>query len=373
MLRNHLAQIYYEPGENSAQPQQLAWKSAPDEANDMRLLSAGLRDGLETHNEYEEEGQCVALVSEDLDVFDDCVSHFSEDDPHTLLDRLRAHLTSRLSPDEFFETPLTFIGEQYTIETRLGEPAAVFAMTEIHCSRTHRLQKYFLIYAEAPRLWRRVTVSATILRSSQLSVDSKVAAPDLIFSRFMTLPGNLQYQLQGLFKNINLLQTVTKISLTIAEQSTGIYTIDIPSVVVSEDLDESCRNNEEAMLRDIEHIGCPQYLESEVIVQGRIDAVTYIAQIESRPCIERKMPFLGAGLPGDDGLERFWQDLKLTKSLYECNGVVKFLGVVLDDTRTYLKSFLQELPALGTIRSILANAEPRGERIPWSVRATWAS
>ena len=38
-----------------------------------------------------------------------------------------------------------------------------------------------------------------------------------------------------------------------------------------------------------------------------------------------------------------------------------------------MKSFLQELPALGTIRSILAHAELRGDRIPWSVRATWAS
>lgn len=61
------------------------------------------------------------------------------------------------------------------------------------------------------------------------------------------------------------------------------------------------------------------------------------------------MPFSGGGLPGDNGLKRFWQDLKLAKSLYECDGVVQFMGIVLDDTRTHIKSFLQELPALGTI------------------------
>ena len=279
----------------------------------------------------------MAEISEDTtsdtDIFDDCVSHFSGDHPRTLIDRLRDHFTNRLSPDDFFETPLTFVGEQYTVETMLGEPAAVVAMTEIHCSSIHRLQRYFLIYAEAPRLWRRVTVSATILRSSQSSVDSGVEAPDLIFSTCKTLPGNLQYQLQGLLQNLTLLETVTKISLTIAEHHTEFHTIDTTSVVVSEDLEESYINIEEEMLRDIEHRDCPQYLQSEVIVRGRMDAVTYMAQVECRPCMERKMPVAGAGLPGDNGLQRFWQDLRLAKSLYECDGVVKFLGVVLDDNR----------------------------------------
>lgn len=375
LLGNHLAHVHSDLAENRAQIQQLTRDSAVGEANDGKLLSAGLSGQL---GGYGGGGQCLAEIPEDTaldatDIFDDCVSHVSEDDPHTLIDRLRAHFTNRMSPDDFFKTPLTFVGEQYTIETRLGEPAAVVAMTEIHCSSTHRLQRYFLIYAEAPRLWRRVTVAATILRSSKSSVDSEIAAPDLTKSTYKTFPGNLQYQLQALLKSLTLLETVTQISLTVAEHSTGFSTIDTSRVVVSEDLEESYINNEEGMLRDIEHMAYPQFLQSEVIVQERVDAVTYIAQVESRPCMERKMPFSGAGLSGDNGLRRFWQDLKLAKSLYECSGVVKFMGIVLDDTRTHVKSFLQELPALGTIRSILAHAELRGDRIPWSVRATWAS
>lgn len=378
LLHNRIAQISCELGGNRAQIQQPTRQPALGEANDRKLLPAGLRDEFKAFERYGGEGRYVAEISEDTvsdatDVFDDCVSHISEDHTHTLIDQLRAHFTNRVSADDFFETPLTFVGEQYTVDTMLGEPAAVVAMTEIHCSSIHRLQKYFLIYAEAPRLWRRVTVSATVLRSSQYSVDSEVAAPDLVFSTYRTLPGNLQYQLQGLLKNTTLLETVTKISLTIAEHSTGSYTIDAPSVVVSEDLEESCIDKEGKMLRDIDHMNCPQYLQSEVIVRERMDAVTYIAQVESRPCMERKMPFSGAGLPGDNGLKRFWQDLKLAKSLYECDGVVNFMGVVLDDNRTHMKSFLQELPPLGTIQSILARAELREDRVPWPVRATWAT
>ena len=362
LLPTHLTQIQCGLGENRAQIQQLTRKSAVGEPDDRELLPAGSR---------------VTEISDDTDsdatdIFDDCVSHFSEDRPGTLVDRLRTHFASRVSPDDFFENPLTFVGEQYTVETMLGEPAAVVAMTETYCSSIHRLQRYFLIYAEAPRLWRRVTVSATMLRSSQYLVDSEVASPDLIFSTYKTLPGNLHTQLQGLLKNLTLLETVTRISLTIAEHSPANYTIYTPSVVVSEDLEESYTTNEEEMLRDIEHMNCPQYLQSEVIVRERVDAQTYVAQVESCTCIERKLPFSGAGLPGDDGCQRFWQDLKLAKSLYECDGVVQFMGVVLDDNRTHVKSVLQELPPLGTIRSILAQAELREERVPWPVRATWA-
>ena len=378
LIHNALAQAYREPGEIRPETKQLTRRFGVGGVNERRLLSQGLRDNIEVYNSYRREDRYMTETSEDTasdttDIFDDCASQFSEDNPHTLIGRLGAQFTNRMSPDEFFKTPLTFVGEQYTVETWLGEPAAVVAMTEIHCSSVHRLQRYFLIYAEAPRLWRRITVSATILRSSRRSVDSKIAAPDHIFSTFKTLPGNIQYQLQALLKNLTFIQTVTEISLNIAEDSQRNYILDVPSVVISEDPDESYTNDEEEMLQAIEHMNFPQYLQNEVIVQRRIDAVTYVAQVESRPCMERKKPFSGGGLPGDSGLERFWQDLKLAKSLYQCNGVVKFMGVVLDDSRKHIASFLQELPTLGTIRSILADAELRKERIPWSVRETWAS
>ncbi|KAG8528226.1 uncharacterized protein KY384_007143 [Bacidia gigantensis] len=364
--------------DNSARVLQLNLKPIFDEEDDEKQLGLTLKGGSKTHN-----GTCRQIQnpdevfestpSETSDVFDDCVSHLSDDSPRTQIDRLQAHFMSRASPDDFFQNPLTFFGESYTIESRLGDSAAVVAMTEIRCSSINRLQKYFLIYAESPRLWRRVTVSAKILRSSGSSIDSQVAAPDLILSTYKTLPGDLQYQLQELLKSTTLLDTVTRVSMTVTEYCVGKYMIDTPSVVVSEDLEETQRGCEQEMLREIEHTDRQQYLQSEIIVQERLDAVTYIAQVESRSCMERKMPFRGAGMPGDNGLNRFWQDLRLAKSLYECNGVVKLIGVVLDDSRTHLKSFLQELPALGTIRSILAHAELRGERVPWSVRAAWAS
>ena len=86
------------------------------EADIRRLLSASLSDEIEVHDKNDKDGQYVVETSEDTafdatDIFDDCVSNFSEDHPHKLVDRLRDHFTNRMSPDDFFDTPLTFFGE----------------------------------------------------------------------------------------------------------------------------------------------------------------------------------------------------------------------------------------------------------------------
>ena len=68
----------------------------------------------------------------------------------------------------------------------------------------------------------------------------------------------------------------------------------------------------------------------------------------------------------------FFNDIKLLHYLSDCSGVVKFAGVVLDNTRKHLKSYLCEWPTLGSISRIFKLAEVRGERIPWKIREVWA-
>jgi hypothetical protein len=98
----------------------------------------------------------------------------------------------------------------------------------------------------------------------------------------------------------------------------------------------------------------------------------HIVEVGSRSYVEYKLPFAGAGLPGDDGVGEFFNDIKLLHSLRDCSGVARFAGVVLDDARKHLKSYLCEWPALGTIARIFNLAEARGERFLWEIREAWA-
>lgn len=310
------------------------------------------------------------LVFDAVDIFYDCVSQFSEDCARDYQEQERLFLSA--SPVSYFESGRSFYGEQYTTENRVGEIAAAVAVVELPCTRTHRLQRYHLIYAETARSWRRVTVSAMIQRAPQYGSSASTATPVVESYPFEILPLYLYEQLPGLLRSTTFFGTVTEVSLSVDESAPGCYTINAPSAVVAEDLEESRKSDEEKILPEIEHTGCHQYLESEVIVKKLIKSSTFLVQVEGQTYIERKMPFSRAALPGDDGVKEFYEHLRMAYSLRDCDSVVKFVGVVLDDTRSHLKSYLQEFPALGALRNMFSYAQLRGYRIPWSIRELWA-
>ncbi|KAL8919245.1 MAG: hypothetical protein Q9208_006906 [Pyrenodesmia sp. 3 TL-2023] len=289
---------------------------SPDLERRGRLTKA-VSDGEES---YGIEGSDEALVGrrntssqQDLgldavEIFYDCASQLSDDCARDYQDQERLSLLA--SPVSYFESGRFFYGERYTTENRVGEIAAAVDVFELPCTRTHRLQRYHLIYAETARSWRRVTVSATIQRAPQFGSSTSTTTPVIESYPFEILP----------------------------------------FAVVAEDLEESRRSDEKKILREIDHTGCHQYLESEVIVKKLIKSSTFLVQVEGQTYIERKMPFSRAALPGEDGVKEFYDHLKMAYSLRDCDSVVKFVGVVLDDTRSHLKSYLQEYPALVSVR-----------------------
>lgn len=130
-------------------------------------------------------------------------------------------------------------------------------------------------------------------------------------------------------------------------------------------------SNEDQVLQNIDDMDCPQFLESEVIFQCRISSTYYMAWIECRPCIERKVPFVKAGAQTENGYLEFFSDLKKLNSLRGCKGVAQFIGVVLDDTRAHLRSYLYESPAFGNLQTIFEYAQSKSEVVPWPIRETW--
>ena len=373
-LHKNLAQIYRELGKNRTQLQRLA------QILETYAASWRERSRISSRTDTEADDIDAAVVrplselsrcaeSDATDIFFNCVSRYSEGESDASIERSRAIFSG--SPDYFFEGSSKFFPEQYTLISRFTKEATVVAMVERAYTSTYRLQKYFLIYAETPRNWRRVTVSATIITASQNSAFSGIASLDVVEEACRTLPGNLQSQLERVLRSKRLLETVTNVSLIITEDASRQFGIDAANVGITEDLEEVRLSNEETILQDIEHIGCPRFVQSNVIVRSRKNSHNYIVQVESRFYIEQKLPFAGAGLQDDDGVSDFHNDLKLLHSLRDCRGVVKFAGVVLDDTRKHLKSYLYEWPALGSICRIFNLAEARGERIPWEIREEW--
>jgi hypothetical protein len=211
-------------------------------------------------------------------------------------------------------------------------------MFEIQRTSTYTVHKYFLFYAENVRSWRRITVTATILHASHHSAFPGIAASDHVSTK--TVPG------EEILRGKQLRGAVNKASLANKENGSGKFVIDRTKVCVVEDLEEIRISNDEPIPQDIEDMGCPQYMESEVIIISQYSTYSYIVQVESRTCMEQKMPFARAGFPGEKRVDEFFNDIKSFSSMTSCNGLVRFVGVVLDDTRRHLKCYyLHECPA----------------------------
>ena len=372
-LYQHLAQIYRELGENRTQIQLLTDAIAQPQRGKSTPLPNTLTV-LNDVGDHVSANDDQSNLSEDnhsdaTEIFLDCVSRFSQRSEESI-DRLNSMFSG--SPDYIFEATSTFFPEQYTTEGLFNEPTAVLAMVELDYTKNSRLHKYFLIHAETPRRWQRVTVLAQINCNSEHTTFSRLSAPDFLEHSCKTLPAGFQSRLEKLLHSRKLLETITRVSMHITEDDRGKCSFDDSAVLFSEDVEESEMCNEVDRLQDIEDLGCAQYLESEIIVQARISSSAYIVLVESQSCIERKLPFAGAGLPGQNGIDEYFDDLRLLYSLRHCACIVHFIGVVLDDNRQHFKGYLYESPTLGTVQQILETAEAKAEQIPWTVRETWA-
>lgn len=373
VLSQHLAQIYRELGENRTQIQLLTEALAQPQGGKSTQLPntlTVLNDAGDNVSASDDQSNLSEDCHSDAaEIFLDCVSRFSQGSEGSI-DRLHSMFSG--SPDYIFEATSTFFPEQYTTESLFNEPTAVIAMVELGNTKNSRLHKYYLIHAETPRRWQRVTVLAEINCNSEHSAFSRLSAPDFLEHSCKTLPAEFQSQLEKVFHSRKLLETITRVSIRVTEDDRGQCSFDDSVVLFSEDVEESEMCNEVDQLQDIEDLGCAQYLESEIIVRSRISSSAYIVLVESQSCIERKLPSAGAGLPGQNGIEEYFDDLRLLYSLRGCACIVRFIGVVLDDNRQHLKGYLYESPTLGTVQQILETAEAKAERIPWAVRETWA-
>lgn len=373
-LGEHIAQIFRELSTNRLQMQHLTETLSVNERKwrrRWRRLSKGGHRVLdrETSDDYSAHSLSERSESE-ATIFFDCISRFSETDSEISLERLQTKFSG--SPDYFLETGSTFLPERYNLDNIFDGAVTFVAINSLQLTSPHRAFKAFLFYSRTPRTWQKVTVTATVVSSCQRSVFSGAVWADTGMVGAFPMQRDLENQMRSVLKSKPLLETVTSLSLTIAEDSFGKITVDTSSTVVEEDLDESQMIDEQRVLQDIDDIGCPQFLESEVIVLRRRAVYEYVVHVESQKCVETKVPFGRAGLPGDNKLRDFINCLKQRFILQGCKNVTKFIGVVLDDSRKHLRSYLTETLPIPSLCWMFIGAEEEGKQIPWSIRELWA-
>ena len=89
------------------------------------------------------------------------------------------------------------------------------------------------------------------------------------------------------------------------EDESGQIVIESPSIDVAEDSLEVYMSDEDQILQDVEHPGCPKFFESDVIVLSRISSSSYYVMVGTQKCVEQKDSFAAAGRQSENGFHDF--------------------------------------------------------------------
>jgi hypothetical protein len=302
-------------------------------------------------------------------MFFDCASRFSCDESPASISKLSASFTG--SPTYILERKTSFYPELYAIAGFFRNPLFVVAMKQ-SCNQNQLTHQYYLLYAQTPRFWRQVVVSATFKTSQELSTIPQVSTPDNDDYVCKILPDAVNTILNTFLPRTELFPSVTRISFQLNDDEASRNIQRLPQIESAEDRLEIEMSKEDEILRNIEIMGCHIFPESKIEVTSRISSSCFIVKLDGQACTERKRPFASAGWDGENSLRGFIKDLKLHNSLQGCHGISRLIGVVFDDAHLRLKSYLYEAPMISQLIRVFYIANSRSEIIPWSIRELWS-
>ena len=301
--------------------------------------------------------------SSTVDIFLDFVSRFSVNGPNSSIDRLLGAFSGH--PNYLLENLPFFYPEQYdtTFPDRMMSISAVLPLPGHPW-----VQRYFITFQEKARIWRRVIVVATFENFRDPSAMIQVSAVANLRLTDRMIPELLKTPLQTLLREMENFSCVTNVSVDLKENETGQIAADTTRVETVEDMLERHMTDENKIFQEIEHLGCPQFVESQVAFKAQLSCYRYKVRVGDRDFTECKVPFASAGLQGENLFDDFIGEVKRLTSLRGCRGIVQFLGVILDDTRRHIKGYLYEAPVMPNLSLVIGLAISQSKPIRWAVR-----
>ena len=372
LLHRKVVQVYQDLSKAGIQIQQLKSSTARFKEFKKRMTAAASNGNTRTSKFEDLDSRRNGLDKSDsavIEIFFDCVSRFSSRDSGLSIDELQVNFFG--SPEYRFELLPSFYPEQYVSEGSISKE--LFAVAMLPSTDSQRTFRYFLNYAETARRWQRVVVVAAFHGERQQTDTLRVASSDdNMWGAPKVLPSAVHSLLRTLLPFIEFYSSTTQISLDLNMGESGQITAESPRIEVIEDESEISESDEREFLQYIDSVCCKRYVESDVITYSRINSTSYRVYVDSQACVENKVLFASGQKQGNNAFLDYLDDIKHLISLRRCANVSGFIGIVLDDTRRHLRSYLKELPMLTSMEFLLGLANSRSETIPWLVRELWA-
>ncbi|KAI9726643.1 MAG: hypothetical protein M1828_001010 [Chrysothrix sp. TS-e1954] len=209
-------------------------------------------------------------------------------------------------------------------------------------------EKFFITYAEKANRWRRLTVSC----------DYRDKPSDSLEADLKTLPyqrdksARIYEAVRDSLPDIKFFDTVTNLKLETADKRLHVH--------VTEDVNEIIKYPKASA---IEYLQCRRVPESDLHFDSHLSGFVYKVSVHSEPLIKKE-------IPGPDMIDEFLYEVNALHSLGECQNVINFQGVVIDDAGTCIKGLLISFADQGALVDILY--DHKTSPLSWRRREKWA-
>ncbi|KAH7062950.1 hypothetical protein BKA63DRAFT_429241 [Paraphoma chrysanthemicola] len=210
-------------------------------------------------------------------------------------------------------------------------------------------EKFFLTFAEEPNKWRRVTVS----------IDYRQLEPDSLEADLKTLhyqrdkSSRIYEAIRDSLSDIQFYDTVTNLKLQTTDGRLHVH--------VTEDVNEIIPYPSTSA---IEHLECKRFRENAICFDSHISGFVYKVAVNNKPFIKKE-------IPGPDAVEEFLYEINALCSLQDAKSVIKFEGVIVDETNELIKGLLISYADQGALVDMIYDFKPTGQ-LYWERREKWA-
>ncbi|KAH7382402.1 hypothetical protein DE146DRAFT_748671 [Phaeosphaeria sp. MPI-PUGE-AT-0046c] len=210
-------------------------------------------------------------------------------------------------------------------------------------------EKFFLTFAEEPNKWRRVTVSCDYRELEPDSLEADLKTLHYQRDKSTRIYEAIRESLGG----IQFYDTVTNLKLQTTDGRLHVH--------VTEDVNEIIPYPSTSA---IEHLGCKRFRENAICFDSHISGFVYKVSVNNKTFIKKE-------IPGPDAVEEFLYEINALCSVHDSKSVIKFEGVIVDETNELIKGLLISYADQGALVDMIYDFKPTGE-LTWTRRERWA-
>lgn len=271
-------------------------------------------------------------------------------------------------PTSPFEDSPNFFPEAYTTEQLLPKSClVVISSMEIASSSNSKTNLYRLFYRTSPRQWCRLSISIKIPRFSiywaatRTSRDEVNTVDTLRSVGGAAPPYSLLTKIQERLSGTEDFGEDVHLHFLLSDQDSIRKQYDKSSIDLLPPISESSKAFQEA-LTFLADLGCPRYFENEITQIAILEPPSRFAA-----CIHGILVYeikFARSVPSTELL----YNIQLLHCMNGVSGFAKLVGIVVNTTRTHLKSYLIEFPsARWRLQEVTQDRS-----ITWKRREKWA-